>query len=197
MDAANTFAHLGPAPYKFTGLHSAEDRLMVAQAAAEKQGFSLVGILDNHKPKLGTSCDHCGTYIENVYWFECADGAKFKTGETCANKILYAERAASAEQNYAARVAKSKMNKAKRQRKARIDAFKIARGLEFVEANRARLAAIPHPNNRRAQRGETLADSIDWMMKNAGVTGKMKAIRGAYKALGHKPGRVTAAMLAE
>jgi len=53
----NSLSHLGPGPYEFVALTVHE---------------------------CGTSCDHCGTAIKNVYWFSAANGVEFKLGCDCA-----------------------------------------------------------------------------------------------------------------
>ena len=189
-NASHPFASFGPAPYKLVGFQSAEERVQIAQAKAESMGVSLCGIMDNHKPKCGTTCDHCSTYIENVFTFRAADGATFKTGETCAKK---ANKPALSADDYATRAAarllNAQINKVKLARKHANDAAKIAAANAWIGENREALDALPHP---RGFEGQSFLDNLRWLFDNAGTTGKLKASRAAYKALGQKMPRLSA-----
>lgn len=80
LSAAQRLASLGPAPYTFVSMETADDR-EAANTAAAAAGLPFT------TNTCGGSCDLCGTSIWNVFRFRCADGTVFKVGCDCADKV--------------------------------------------------------------------------------------------------------------
>lgn len=55
--------------------------------------------------------------------------------------------------------------------------------IAWVEANAERLAAHPHPFPYRAKQGETLLDSLRWLVEHAGLAKRNEAIEQAKAVL--------------
>ena len=157
-DTRHVFEHLGPAPYRYTGFE-----VKKYQAC---QGAPI---------QPGSTCDHCGTAIMDVYKFQAANGSFFKVGSSCVDKSgdrgLYS-------------VIKRQVNKIKRERKAVTDASRIADGRRLFADNRAAFAASPHPKgfvDRATGEALTLADQVDWMLANCGTSGRIRTVREIEK----------------
>lgn len=153
-DTRHVFDHMGPAPYRYTGF---EVKKYQACHGAPIQP--------------GSTCDHCGTAIMDVYKFVAADGTAFKVGSSCVEKSgdkgLYS-------------VIKRQVNKIKRDRQAERDAARIAAGRELFASNREAFAAAPHPrgfSDRTTGEPLNLADQVDWLLENSGTTGRVKTAR--------------------
>lgn len=159
-------AGLGAFPYRYVGMETSEDREQTnREREANGQMFTT-----NHC----TSCDYCATAITNAFWFESADGKRFKVGSDCVEKVGDKGMAAAIKQDR-----KTHEYWLRRNRETR----KLIEGAAFVNENAERLAAIPHPSARRAAEGETLLDCIRWYEANAGTSGKLHMYRTARKAL--------------
>ena len=178
----NPLAVFGPGPYRFLRMECTEERAE-AMAARERDGLTYTTNL------CGGACDLCGQSIWDVYRFRAANKVEFKLGCDCADLVFDPSRARDRhEQAELFRIAREM--KAARAKKAHLVAdAKIADGVAWIDAHEAELAAIPHPTAFRAERGETLVDSLRWLLENAGRAGKQKAVKAAYAALGHKPAR--------
>lgn len=157
-DTRHAFDHIAPGPYRYTGF---EVKKYQACHGAPIQP--------------GSTCDHCGTAIMDVYNFVAADGTAFHVGSSCVEKSgdkgLYS-------------VIKRQVNKIKRERKAVTDAARIAAGRELFAANRAAFAAEPHPRgfeDRETGKALTLADQIEWMLENCGTSGRVRTVREIEK----------------
>ncbi|HKY50030.1 MAG TPA: hypothetical protein VJP45_02125 [Candidatus Limnocylindria bacterium] len=128
----------------------------------------------------GTSCDHCGQAISNVYGFVATQtGERFKVGCDCVAKMIHEIAVPSKALAAAEKAAREAKNAAARDRAA-AKAASVRAQLETLladENTRAKLSAIPHPNTYRAARGETLLDSCEWMAANAGAAGRAKALK--------------------
>lgn len=140
---------LGPAPYVFIGLESAADRGAIqSERAASGQIYTT---------NYATSCDYCGTGIQNAYWLQASDGRKFKVGCECIRKSGDAglARVVDAEEK-AKRHAKSVANRtAKMQREQRLLA-------KFRDGGAASLKTLPHPKGREG----TAYDYCEWCLAN-------------------------------
>lgn len=180
-NASHPFAAFGPAPYKLVGFSDTQSREMKnAKRAAAGDTFTT--------NQCGGSCDLCGTAIWNVFTFRAANGATFKTGEVCAKKANAPGMSADDyESRAAARALNAQINKVKLARKHANDAAKIEAASIWIGENREALDALPHP---RGFDGLSFLDYLRWMFDNSGVTGKLKASRAAYKALGQKMPRL-------
>lgn len=176
--SSHPFAHIAPGPYKFRGLQNTEDRALI-QATRESEGLSFTTNL------CGGSCDHCGTAIFNVFFFEGANGKRFKVGADCAEKAEEEiEGKLPTRSLAAARLAAKEARNAKaRERAAAKRKSTAARAAELL-AERGELArAQPHPLAWRAERGDTLADWCAWMLANGGAPAAKRVI-AALEGLG-------------
>ncbi len=169
--SAHPFAHLGPAPYRFTSASCTEDRLLMLAMTSESV---LAGRQDAN---VSGSCDHCGMCIHDFYHFKASNGTVFKVGSVCYEKGLideqtYADRKALAQ----AKAAKTKMATKKRHSR---EAAKISEALEFFKANQDAMDAAPHPRFS----GKSLNDYASWMWERCGTVGKIKLYKTVREAL--------------
>lgn len=167
-------AGLGCYPYKF--LRCTEEKYQACHGAPIQ---------------AGTSCDYCAAAIMTAYHWRSACGREFKVGCDCTERGFIipaaqtnAERALARDPEFqramrAARDAKRAATHARQD--AKIDE---ACALLAREDVRAALAAKPHPVKFRAERGETLLDSLEWYMDNAGRAGKVRAAKMIRDAAG-------------
>lgn len=119
--------------------------------------------------KAGSSCDYCATGIADVFWIQSADGRRFKVGSDCVGRVN--AKGTKVRDAVDRKIAQLK----KAAQLARIADLRTT--LDRPEI-RDRLAALPGP------KFGTLLDWADWMMKNAGATGKIKVARAVAKATG-------------
>ena len=178
--AVHPFSEFGPGPYRLDGIEDVAIRYEL-NYARESNGLSFTTNL------CGGTCDLCGTAIWNVFIFKCANGAKFRVGEICAEKN---NRGAMDSDDYAiraeARRIKREINRAKTARKQRNDKIKIDLADFLIWQNSEKLAGMPHPKFDDSN----LLGWIDWMWDHSGVSGKLKTARAVYKALGLKMPRL-------
>jgi hypothetical protein len=147
------FTHLAAPPYKFCGM---TEKLHCVPGCA---------------PKPGGSCDYCATGIRFCFWLEGADGKRFKVGSSCISKAAKAAKHITALQKLA-RDAKRQLRR--RRERTRIEEAYTVMGIPEVCVA---LDAQPHPLKWRAEQGETLLDSLEWMFRNAGNAGKLRAAK--------------------
>ncbi len=124
----------------------------------------------------GTSCDYCGQGIRYVVDIQAACGACFKVGCDCAEKT---HKKGTPVYTKAKRYRLDMQAKRRKERaKVRIQAAQEA--LETAEIRKA-LSESPHPNKRRADKGDTLLDWSLWMMRHAGTKGRLDVARCVEK----------------
>lgn len=158
---AHVFSHMGAPPYRFIGFK--EMKYQACQGAPVQPG---------------SSCDHCGTGIIDVYFFRSSDGKEFHVGSSCVLK--------SGDRGLIDLV-KREENKVKLARRHAAEAARIeaARVLLARDDIRAALKAQPHPGASdepgNFHAGRTALDWADWMMQNAGNAGRMKVARKVEK----------------
>jgi hypothetical protein len=149
-------AGLGKAPFKYVG--NAE-LVFIAYPGAT--------------PRAGGSCDYCYTAIRDAYYIVSADGKKFKVGCDCVRKLCVDKRDPILVAVNKARAAQAKANKESRVRFA----------IEAFETDETLLTDKPHPMAWAKGKGLTARDFAVWMLKNAGLTGKLKVAREIEAAL--------------
>lgn len=156
---------LGRAPYRF--VRSYVSKFQACQGAPIQPG---------------SSCDYCATGIMLVYVLRGSDGKEFKVGCDCVQKACKKGERVLTEVEKAARKHNTEMRHAR-------EKAKIAEGLEFLGRAdvRAFLEAAPHPYKHRAEMGETYANSVDWMLRNAGTSGTLRLIKEVRKAFEAAP----------
>ena len=183
----STFVHplavFGAGPYRFVSFSCTEMRAGI-QRERESNGLSFTTNL------CGGSCDLCGQEIWDVYTFIAVGSMRrFVLGCDCAELVFDPTLARDRhEEREMIRIARE-IAAAKRGKAHLVADAKIAVGVAFIDARASELAAIPHPTSWRAEKGETLLDSLRWTLENAGRAGKCKAVRSAYAALGVNPPR--------
>lgn len=130
---------------------------------------------DPNGPRRGTSCDHCGTYITNLFFCESSDGKKFVIGSTCAEKLGDAgltkavrtevsnhRRELRNQRQLAEWEAARPAREAYQQEQAAQKAALIAERKELFKTLRPTLATMPHPNEYFASKGKTMIDYLNY-----------------------------------
>lgn len=121
-------------------------------------------------------CNLCSAQITYPHCFQSADGRVFMLGCECALQVddPTIRRAVQASER--------ERSAAKRASKAAAVAAELSAMLEDASI-RARLAGMPHPQQHRAVRGESMLDSATWLAEHAGATGRAKLLRALRAAL--------------
>jgi hypothetical protein len=139
-------SNLGKAPFRFVGV-----------------SYKTYQACQGAPVQPGGSCDFCGTGIAECCLIQDVNGKQFIVGNTCVNKtgdaglISATKRAVNAARSAA-------------RQKKQIEKIHALKALLATEAVQARLKAEPHP---RGWAGKTLLDYVDWMMQNAGNSGRL------------------------
>lgn len=144
-------AGLGKAPFRFVGLETAADR---ASLNTQRAGDGLT-----YTTNYSTSCDYCGTAIQNAFQVVSSDGNRFKVGCECIRKSD--DNGLIQVVNEQEKTIRRQKAKAKRDSKWQTQAALIA-AFKRGEAN-AILATLPHPTNRM---GCTAYDYVRWCVDN-------------------------------
>jgi hypothetical protein len=159
---------LGQAPFRYIG----EKRQNIAY------GQAVVGSLGNGAEittKPGGTCAYCGTYIVNMFNVESADGNKFHVGSDCVAKIASADPELASVVDQAVTTARRVQTEARNA--AKISALRAQLAQPEV---RAALASKPHP---RGFKGQTLLNSVEWMMQHSGTAGRLATAKVVALAL--------------
>lgn len=145
-------AGLGVAPFRF--VRSYESKYQACPGAPVQPG---------------SSCDFCATAIMTVCVILSADGREFKVGCDCVEKTGDAGL-----RRFVTEIQREKRAAATRRRNAKAD-DRIAAARELLSRDdiRARLSAEPHPLKWQADKGATRLDWAEWMMANAGRSGRL------------------------
>lgn len=139
--------------------------------------FKIVGFQEITTPtvggvpaKAGSTCDACGTGIKDVFWIQGADGRRFKVGNVCVDKTGDAG---------LRRVVAAKVRELKTARRHAREAARIAAGMDLLQRAdvQAVLTSQPHPLDWRADKGESKAGWVTWMLANSGNAGKLGVMR--------------------
>lgn len=121
-----------------------------------------------HRGQDIRACDYCATAIQEVCVIRSSDGRTFIVGNQCVNKT--GDRGLID-------VVKREVNALRtRERNRKADA-RIEAAKERVRSSdvRAALKSRPHPNAGLAASGRTLLDYAEWLMENAGRSGRLRA----------------------
>lgn len=145
------------------------------RAGLGKAPFRCVGMVENKFQACpgapiqpGGSCDYCGAGIMYEFCILSADGRRFKVGCDCVLKTGDAG---------LAKVVRKQANEAKRAAKAERDAVRIDAALAALPSVADKLANQPHPYAYLAEQGKNALGFVQWMLVNAGTSGKLKACR--------------------
>lgn len=161
-------AGLGVAPFRVVGfdVQPKEIRTMLPD------GVELI-------QKGGGSCDYCGNGIMTFVWIKGVEGERFKVGTTCCEKV-----GKKGDRRLLSEVQKLKRKATNDKRRAR-DKRKIREGYEWLShlENRNALRELPHPAKWAADNGQTHLDGLRWMLRRAGVSGTLRALKAARKAV--------------
>ena len=159
-------AGLGRAPYAFLGV---SEKTYQACPGAPVQA--------------GGTCDYCGMGIRYQATWRSSDGKVFVTGLDCAMKsgdhgvikIAKSERAKLQQ-----RQRRAAYNRKIEKEKARIaTATKLLKDEKIIVS----LTKQPHPKKGAFFAEKTLLDWVEWMLDNAGHTGRIKATRVIEKTI--------------
>lgn len=158
-------AGLGKAPFRFVGVEERRGPIRELDKNGQPTGveYGAPG------QPMGT-CDYCGQGIAICCTIVSADGKRFIVGSDCVAKTGDA----------GLRTVKTAVNKLAREKTVARERQRIGDmrdRLTMDDELRAKLSAIPHPQDWRAEKGETLLDSVEWMMERAGHSGRMKTVR--------------------
>lgn len=139
----------------------------------------------------GSSCDYCGEGIVETCIIQDVNGKTFKVGNVCVGK--------TGDRGLINPI-KVELARLRRDESHKRDDERIAKAqasLVVDEALRATLSAQPHPNSYRAEKGDTLLDSVNFLISFAGRKGKVDAAKIVEKNLTQKltPEQVEAALL--
>ena len=148
-------AGLGKAPFRYVGMLHQEI------SYGERVIGSAGGIPITTKP--GGTCDYCGKYIVNIFNVESSDGHKFHVGCDCIQKVGDAG---------LTKLVKADVKKMKAAR----EAARIAQAKADLPKAYS-LQGQPHPSSYHAGEGKTLAHYCEWLLKNGGTSGKLRACR--------------------
>lgn len=131
-------------------------------------------------------CDYCSNGIMNVFVIKSSDGKEFKVGCDCVAKTYDA--CAKTDLDREARRLRDEVN---RRKTAHLNARKderIAAARAKLEANRETLAERMIATGSRVHPARTYErnalEYFDWMFRNSGRTGKLKAAAQLEKLLG-------------
>jgi len=172
-------AGLGKAPFRFIGC--VDDSV---GANPSYGGMVFRGERDgvDHWTQPGGSCAYCGQGIIVFCWIRSADGKKFKVGSDCVKKVGDAGLRL---------VVDTAVAKRRREQKQRRDAARIANARELLRFPTVcqRLRDQVHPVARHAACGLTMWHWVDWMLRHAGIRGKLSACK-AVEAACAEPGEL-------
>lgn len=161
-------AGLGKAPFRYVGMEYQE--ISYGQAVVGHAG----GVPITTKP--GGLCAYCGQYIVNMFGVESADGNRFHVGCECIRKTGDAGMMKLVAADEKKR--KNAQREAAEKRRKENDRHTCLYDLETVAHL---LAANPHPNNYRANEGDTEFDYVRWMIHHKIYGTAAKIIRSYQK----------------
>lgn len=159
-------AGLGRAPFRLVAIEERRGPIPMLDAEGRPTN-SMVG---SPGQPMG-SCAYCATAIAECCIIRDADGKTFVVGNVCVYKTGDAA---------LVDVTKREVNRRRLERKHELDAARIERVRETIARDdvRAALAAKTSPNRS----DDTLLDWAEWMLTNAGTTGRIKVCRAVEKA---------------
>ena len=123
----------------------------------------------------GGSCDYCGQGIRHSFRIRSADGREFKVGSDCVAKTCQPGGPIVTSVQQATKKAQ------KEQAAARL-AERVAAAKAKLAADPALLTDQPHPNAYWASKGETLRNSIVFLIERAGAAGQTKGCKAVERA---------------
>lgn len=154
-------AGLGLAPFRFVG---ASENVITYPDGTQK---------------AGGSCDYCGTGIRTECWVKSSDGKQFKVGCNCIEKVGD-KGLMQAYKN------SPEYRQHQRELKAAHDKIVFEQLTALINANREKLASMPHPygfTDRQTGKPLTYLDQVNWMLSNCGASGRADMLKGLNRKL--------------
>lgn len=158
-------AGLGVAPFRYVGFRERRG----PEKILDKNGVWHGEECGSPGQPMGT-CKFCGQCIAICCEIVSADGKRFIVGSDCVEKTGDA----------GLRKVKTEVAKYKREQSLAKERVRIAQLNLRLSSDmnlRKLLASKPHPQKWRRDEGESLLDSVEWFMDNAGHSGKIKTAR--------------------
>jgi hypothetical protein len=165
-------AGLGKAPFRYIGQVPQDicygERLLSSRDSAVR-----------FTTKPGGTCDACGTYIVDMFRIVSSDGQESVVGCDCILKVSQTieEKKTFQDDLKAMKKAKAKTAAEKKKAKDRAMVQTARAGFESIPVVRFLLEKQPHPDSRMASWGKTMADYVEWMFLNAGLSGQVQAAK--------------------
>lgn len=158
-------AGLGKAPFRYLGCSEAEyGPIIISERGGVTTSVGAPG-------QLMSVCKCCYQPISEVHRIKSADGLVSSVGRTCIKKLAPKGDPVLRKANRASRARQVAREE------GRIDALRqrlVASDL------RERLAAMPSPTRPQE---ETAAAWVDWMLRHAGHSGRMRVVRWVDKRI--------------
>lgn len=158
-------AGLGKAPFKFVEVRELRGPLKIM----DKNG-NWTGEESGSPGQPMGCCKFCSQGIAICCFIESADGKRFMVGSDCVEKT--GDRGLGKVKTVVAQYKREQSLAKERVRVAQL-ALRLSGDADL----RALLSSKPHPQQWRRDEGESLLDSVEWFMANAGHTGKLKMVR--------------------
>jgi len=168
-------AGLGKAPFRYIGCTHRVGPIRIPQ----KDGTTLE--IGSPGQPMG-SCAYCGQGIADCCEIKSADGKLFIVGNVCVGKTYDAG---------LINKVKREIGRARSARRKEGEALRILEAKKAFKANREVFEALPHSRGfkcRDTGTALTAADEIDWLLSNAGHTGKFKVTKKIEKVLKARAG---------
>jgi hypothetical protein len=166
-------AGLGLAPFRFVGLFE-----KVCSGQPDANGVSV-----GYAGQPAGTCDYCGAGIRYCCQVRSADGREFVVGCDCVDRVGDADNQLTNAVADAKKAVERKARAARNEIKKAKEQARIAAAVAALETARPTLAAQPHPVAVLAGR-LSAADYVDYLLANAGHSGKLAAARLIEKAAG-------------
>lgn len=159
---------LGPGPYKYIGFGQIH--------TGETFGARYAG------PEMDAgcgTCQHCGHAIMNIYIVQTGEGKRYGVGSDCIQKVHQAGEFDNMS-TFERELRQHKRDSARIQRKNK--AAKIEQEVKSILfAHGGILATIPHPNQFRANRGDTFQNYTDWYLSTKHTLGGWQIFKKTLK----------------
>lgn len=170
-------AGLGQAPFRLVGYRQEVGPINPVRADGTIDHSVLIGAPGQ---PMGT-CDFCGNGIKHVFVIESSDGKRFRTGSECVYKTGDAGLKKVVDQ----KVRDLKREARHEREEAQIEELEVMLSQREVQDV---LSAHPHPRAILPQasdffKAQSLWDWSQWMMLNAGNSGKLRVFRTVKKIL--------------
>jgi hypothetical protein len=127
--------------------------------------FKLVGV---HYTTFISSCDFCGTAIQQICTIKDSRGHTFKVGNVCVEK--------TGDRGLIDPV-KDEVKRLRKEARAKKDQERVEAAKAKLDVVRDALRSQPHPFAYHAEKGGTLLSYVEWLFENGGTTGRLRAAK--------------------